>query len=190
MLLILPLYLYFNNSMAYYGWPFAQCQSRKTSLAVQLASGIRVLDIRLALVDGKLVAYHDVIPQKTFFAETLSVLRAFLVAEATCRETVVMSIKQEDFRTTPGAAFSASVRREIEESSAGREGWFLENRVPSLGEVRGKIVLFSRFGEDGEGWEGGLEGLGIHPSRWPDSEELGFTWFCKNTLVRTHDWHV
>lgn len=66
--------------------------------------------------------------------------------------------------------------------------WFLENRIPKLGEVRGKVVLFSRFGGNGAGWEGGLEGMGIHPLTWPDSLKEGFEWLCKETLVKTHDW--
>lgn len=37
-------------------------------------------------------------------------------------------------------------------------------------------------------WDGGLEGLGIHPTTWPDSAKEGFTYDIKNTLVRTHDW--
>ncbi|OBZ75824.1 hypothetical protein A0H81_04797 [Grifola frondosa] len=49
--------------------------------------------------------------------------------------------------------------------------------------------MFSRFGGDGSGWEHGLEGLGIHPTAWPDSEKSGFIWQCKETLVRTHDWY-
>jgi len=67
--------------------------------------------------------------------------------------------------------------------------WFLENRIPTLGEVRGKIVMLSRFGGNGEGWENGLEGLGIHPSTWPDSKEEGFEWWLKGTQVKTHDWY-
>jgi 1-phosphatidylinositol phosphodiesterase len=68
--------------------------------------------------------------------------------------------------------------------------WFLENRIPNLGEVRGKVVLLSRFGGNGDGWDGGLEGLGIHPTTWPDSEKNGFEWELKGTRVRTHDWYI
>ncbi|EIN08032.1 PLC-like phosphodiesterase [Punctularia strigosozonata HHB-11173 SS5] len=175
--------------MAFYGWPLAQCQSLKTPLAVQLRSGIRVLDIRLSLVHDRLIAYHDIYPQKATFQSILADVHDYFSDAASCRETVVMSIKQEDWRTTPARAFSAAVRREIEESEGGLAGWFLDDRIPSLGEIRGKIVMFSRFGGDGAEWEGGLEGLGIHPSNWPDSEKWGFTWNCKNTLVRTHDWY-
>ena len=99
-----------------------------------------------------------------------------------------MSIKQEDFATVPGDLFSRLVHDEIFNGPGGRDMWFLENRIPLLGQVRGKVTLFSRFGGNGDGWEGGLEGLGIHPTTWPDSVKDGFSWNCKNTLVRTHDW--
>ncbi|KZT11576.1 PLC-like phosphodiesterase [Laetiporus sulphureus 93-53] len=175
--------------MAFYGWPISQCQSLATPLENQLHSGIRVIDIRLAMVDNHLIAYHGLYPQQASFQEVISVLHAFLTAPATCRETIVMSIKQEDFVTSSQALFSRLVHDEIMNGPGGRGMWFLENRIPDLGEVRGKVVMFSRFGGDGAGWEGGLEGLGIHPTTWPDSAKPGFTWQCKNTLIRTHDWY-
>lgn len=176
--------------MAFYGWPISQCQSLATPLAVQLASGIRVLDIRLAVKDGRLIAYHGVYPQRASFQEILGTIHDFLTAPESCREALVMSIKQEDFATVKGDVFSKLVREEIMSGPGGRDMWFLDNRIPLLGQVRGKVVMFSRFGGDGDGWEGGIEGIGIHPTTWPDSEKLGFSWDCKNTLVRTHDWSV
>ncbi|KAM5542633.1 hypothetical protein V8D89_003594 [Ganoderma adspersum] len=178
-----------HDTLALYGWPFAQCQSPSTTLDVQLAAGIRVIDVRLAVVDGVLVAYHDIWPQRTPFQQMLSTLQAFLTAPTTSRETVVMSIKQEDYKTTPLLTFSQSVHDEIMNGPGGFAMWFLENRIPLLGEVRGKVVMLSRFGGDGSVWENGLEGLGIHPTAWPDSDEAGFTWTLKGTLVRTQDWY-
>ncbi|KAI0694163.1 PLC-like phosphodiesterase [Cerioporus squamosus] len=175
--------------MAFYGWPISQCQSLSTPLGVQLQSGIRVLDIRLAVVDGRLLAYHGIYPQRTPFQDILSTIHEFLTAPETCHEAVVMSIKQEDFATTPLPYFSECVHEEIMDGPGGRDMWFLENRIPTLGEVRGKVVMLSRFGGDGSGWENGLEGMGIHPTAWPDSEKDGFTWTLKGTLVRTHDWY-
>lgn len=174
--------------MAFYGWVFSQCQSVNTPLAVQLCSGIRVIDIRLAVVNSRLISFHGVYPQKAFFQEILEIIHAFLTSPCSSRETIVMSIKQEDFSKTPPPLFSARVHEELVNGPGGRDMWFLDNRVPTLGEVRGKVVMFSRFGGNGDGWENGLEGLGIHPTIWPDSEKVGFTWPCKNTLVRTHDW--
>lgn len=45
------------------------------------------------------------------------------------------------------------------------EKWFLEPRVPTLGEARGKIIMFSRFGSSDE------QPGGIHPPIWPDSKK-------------------
>ena len=196
--------------MAFYGWPVAQCQSTSTPLSTQLHSGIRVLDIRLAAVPEpslrptadkhKLIAYHGLWPQKTPFTSILNDLFNFLSSPIGSKETIVMSIKQEDYTITPAPLFSKLVRdtiihgpggwdnSKIETKTDDKGMWFLENRIPKLGEVRGKVVLFSRFGGDGVGWENGLEGLGIHPTTWPDSEKNGFEWELKGTIVKTHDW--
>ncbi|KAG6813343.1 hypothetical protein H0H92_011891 [Tricholoma furcatifolium] len=170
--------------------PVSQCQELSTPLDVQLQSGIRVLDVRLAIIDSRLIAYHGIYPQRTSFQEILAIIHKFLTDPATCRETVVMSIKQEDFAKFSYLKFSRLVHEEIFNGPGGRDMWYLQNRIPTLGEVRGKVVMFSRFGGNGEGWEGGWEGLGIHPLHWPNSEKSGFTWECKDTHVRTHDWYL
>jgi len=182
--------------MAFYGYPVSQCQSPSTPLSTQLLWGIRVLDVRLAIIDGQLIAYHGVYPQRTPFSTIIASVHAFLTSPQGNKETVVMSIKQEDFAVHSSATFSKLVKQFMmgnpggwQEPSSGNKGmWFLENRIPTLGEVRGKVVLFSRFGGTGEGWEGGLEGMGIHPSTWPDSSKEGFEWMCKDTVVKIHDW--
>jgi 1-phosphatidylinositol phosphodiesterase len=171
--------------MAFYGWPIAQCQSPSTPLERQLHSGIRVLDIRLAIVDSHLISYHGVYPERTLFSEILSTVHTFLTTPSTSRETIVMSIKQED---SDPQRFSKLVRQEIVASPGGLDMWYLENRIPTLGEVRGKVVMFSRFGGNGYGWDNAA--IGIHPPIWPDNDKLGFTWNCQDTLVQTHDWYV
>jgi 1-phosphatidylinositol phosphodiesterase len=176
--------------MAFYGWPVSQCQSVTTPLSVQLADGIRLLDIRLAIKKGQLIAYHGQYPQRATFQSILGDLHTFLTSPASTRETIVVSIKQEDHDTQSAEYFSSLVREEIEAGPGGMGMWFLENRVPTLGEVRGRAILFSRFGGDGIAWEGGLEGMGIHPTNWPDSAKQIFTWQCKDVLVRTQDWRV
>ncbi|KAJ6497237.1 PLC-like phosphodiesterase [Mycena vitilis] len=173
-----------HDTMAFYGWPFSQCQSISTPLDVQFQSGIRVLDIRLTDVNGRLIAYHGAYPQKTSFQDILISVHNYLTSPEGSRETIVMSIKQE----APSSIFPQLVHDEIFTGAGGRDMWFFESRIPKLGEVRGKVVLFSRFG-NGEGWEGGLDGMGIHPTYWPDSKKKGFTWMCNNTVVRTNDWY-
>ncbi|KAJ7611608.1 PLC-like phosphodiesterase [Roridomyces roridus] len=167
--------------MAFYGWPFSQCQSISTPLSVQFHSGIRLLDIRLTEVNGRLMSFHGVYPQKTSFIFILECLHAFLTSPEGSRETIVVSIKPE----ATGYNFDGLVHKEISESVGGWNMWFLESRIPALGEVRGKAVMFSRFGR-GDEWK---TGMGIHPTYWPDSEMDGFTWMCNETTVRTNDWY-
>jgi 1-phosphatidylinositol phosphodiesterase len=168
--------------MAFYGWPVSQCQFPSTRLATQLQSGVRVIDIRLTAVNGRLTCYHGIYPQRSYFSDILATLHAFLSEPPASSETVVMSIKQEDPASPED--FSKLVHEELCAGPGGREMWFLENRIPLLGEVRGKVVMFCRFGSNSV-WNGGL---GIHPTTWPDSEKLGFEWECNNTVVKVHDW--
>ncbi|KIK54535.1 hypothetical protein GYMLUDRAFT_77051 [Collybiopsis luxurians FD-317 M1] len=179
-----------HDTMAFYGWIISQCQSIETPLEVQLRNGIRVLDIRLAVIEGRLIAYHGIYPERAPFQTILSTVYTFLTSPTSCRETIIMSVKQEDYATTPPPVFSRLVREEFIEGLGGLHMLYLENRIPRLGEVRGKVILMSRFGGNGAEWENGLEGLGIHPTTWPDSEKDGFTWECKNVHVRTHDWYA
>ncbi|KAF8531624.1 PLC-like phosphodiesterase [Gautieria morchelliformis] len=168
------------GSVAFFGWPISQCQVPTTPLAVQFSSGIRVLDIRLSVINGVLISYHGISPQKLPFLDIVEAVHTFLTTPEGKNETIIMSVKQED---RASLLFSQLVHSAVYNGSGGRNMWFLENRIPTLGEVRGKVVLFSRFGGNGEGWEGGLEGLGIHPSTWPDSKKEGFEWWLKGTNI-------
>lgn len=200
--------------MSFYGWPISQCQT--VPLESQFMAGIRIIDIRLAVVPApsalkgrvkpafrpELIAYHGRWPQQTPFLTILNDVYNFLSSPVGQSETIIMSIKQEDFEITPPPVFSQMVRDAIVHGPGGGSDvnttgpsvnlgmWFLENRIPTLGEVRGKVVLFSRFGVDGAAWPEGLEGIGIHPTTWPDSKKEGFEWDLKGTRVRTHDWYV
>jgi len=67
--------------------------------------------------------------------------------------------------------------------------WYLEDRIPTLGEVRGRIMILSRFG-NGIGWEGGLGGMGVVPWFWPNSDPNGFSFECgPDTTLNVQDWY-
>jgi 1-phosphatidylinositol phosphodiesterase len=175
-----------HDTMSFYGWPISQCQTPLTSnpLLHQLQSGIRILDIRLSIIDGKLISFHGLYPQRTPFTSILATLYQFLSTDEGGGKTecVVVSIKQED---TASPLFTSLIHSEIDASQGGKDLWYTEsNRIPTLGEVRGKCVLFSRFGDPVR------HRLGIHPDRWPDSRKEGFEWDCGGTLVRVSDWYV
>lgn len=180
-------FILFPDSVAYYGWPVSQCQDLGTPLATQFALGIRVIDVRLSIIDGSLISYHGLYPQRLPFRDIIEAVYKFLTSPEGRTETIVVSVKQED---VGWELFSKLVHDEIHSEPWGRDFWFLENRIPTLGEVRGRAVLFSRFGGDGRGWQGGLNGLGIHPPQWPDSREDGFDWWLGETQIKVQDWLV
>lgn len=65
-----------------------------------------------------------------------------------------------------------------------RRLWFLEARIPTVGEVRGKAVMFSRFGRADE------QPGGIHPPVWPNNLRGLFNYDLPVTgqKVTTQDW--
>ena len=205
--------------------PFSQCQTSESTIDVQLAQGtsahpslistpsptlspppgIRFFDIRLRVQDGALLAYHGPWPQHTPFRSVLASVLAFLDAHP--RETLITCIQQESSR--PDARFSALVRHAME-PSIGAGKWYLENRIPQLGVVRGRAILMSRFG--GSSADGGTAPwlvpppppppppgddqaeesrvlMGWRPERWPYSALDGFEWHDDaGVTCRTQDW--
>jgi 1-phosphatidylinositol phosphodiesterase len=148
-----------------------------------------MIDIRIVLVEGVLKAYHGATPERATFTSILSSVCAYIQSPEGQRETIIMSIMEESSFIPASPLFSKLVHDAILSSPSSRDLWYLEPRVPTLGEVRGKIILFSRFGNNGEHWEHGLNGLGIHPPRWPDNVREGFEWEMEGTRVRTQDWY-
>lgn len=168
-----------HESCALYGWPISACQESTSSIAIQLSRGIRFLDIRLALKgtpgNQLLYAFHGVTDQKIEFSAVLSQVYAFLTANG--GETVLMSVKQEN--NMPG--FLDSVFTYINKNPS---AWYLGTGIPKLGDVRGKIVLISRFGSSTS------QPGGIHPPIWPDSSPTPFDYTLPDgTLVQTQDWY-
>lgn len=127
-----------------------QCQD--ASVATQLIYGYRYLDMRLVLEKRSgqetLVLKHSIARCKTSnspFAGTLTlddVLRdvsAFLDAHPT--ETVILCMKAENSKDDV-----AEIQKVLYETiDKDPERWYLKNEIPTLGEVRGKIVLATRF---------------------------------------------
>jgi 1-phosphatidylinositol phosphodiesterase len=127
----------------------AKCQN--LGLGDQLRSGVRFLDIRCKNTGKAFTIYHGIYDEGMTFAQVLSVAAGFLRSNPT--ETVIMSIKEENSQS--GTAFSTLFNSYV----AGNPAlWYLGSDVPTLGAVRGKIVLFRRF----QGSEG------IDAADWPD----------------------
>ncbi|CBQ69076.1 related to 1-phosphatidylinositol phosphodiesterase precursor [Sporisorium reilianum SRZ2] len=168
-----------HESCALYGWPISACQETTSTIAAQLGRGIRFLDVRLALKGTPgtqlLYAYHGVTDQRLEFSAVLAQVYAFL--QTNVGETVLMSVKQENNM----AGFLDAVFGYVNQNKA---AWWLGTGMPTLGEVRGKIVLISRFGSSDS------QPGGFHPPIWPDSSPTPFSYTLPdNTTVWTQDWY-
>jgi chitinase len=152
-----------------YPWPvggFVDCQDR--SLADQLNAGIRYVDIRCRQISDVFAIHHDKYYMGLNFGSGVrDVCIDFLKANP--RECILMQIKPEytpaDNRLTFQGVFDNYMK--------GLENFFyLDDRVPTLGEVRGKIVIVRRFEVD-PGTS--AHGRGLNPSPWPDNHTGSFT---------------
>jgi 1-phosphatidylinositol phosphodiesterase len=124
------------------------------SVREQLDNGIRFLDIRVRFTNGKfslvhestLLYEHEVAAGETpvvlHFGAVRDMCKEFLAAHP--RETIIMSLKPD--ADPEGDQGGVSFQQRFNEYVANDPGlWYLENRIPALAEVRGKIVLFRRF---------------------------------------------
>ena len=111
----------------------------------QLDSGIRFLDIRVGYTKGKFLLYHENAFENLGFAEVRNICSEFLTAHP--RETIILSLKKED--DAPGGdnqkGFTFQDRFNEFVRTSRKDLWYLENAIPTLKDVRGKIVLYRRF---------------------------------------------
>ena len=141
-----------------------QCQD--TSIAQQLVDGYRYFDMRLVL-DGKedeqtLILKHNFAKCKEgggLFAKALKLsnvlsdVYAFLQEHPS--ETVILCMKAENSKDDV-----AQVQKLLyEQIDQNPQMWYLANEIPTLEQVRGKIVLATRF-EDA--MELGQQKSGLH----------------------------
>lgn len=165
---------------------------------------MRFLDIRLRVVESeligklpimyfaKIIVFHGARNQRITFTAVLTDLISFL--ESHPRETVIMSLKDEKRHDN----FSRLLWLDMVKY---KDLWFLENRVPTLGEVRGKAIIMGRFwcselshlisksaddiGPDDDSWDNGM-GWRI-PGWGPPVTDLAFD--CGGTKGILQDWY-
>ncbi|MGW5116808.1 phosphatidylinositol-specific phospholipase C [Streptomyces noursei] len=126
-----------HDSGARIGGPWVACQN--TSVAEQLASGIRFLDVRCRAIDGVFAIHHGAFYQELMFGDVLNACRDFLRAHPT--ETVLMRVKQEY------SEVSAEEFRQVFVSYLDGKGYRslfrLDAGLPTLGEARSRVVLLA-----------------------------------------------
>lgn len=123
----------------------SRCQN--TDIFGLLSLGVRALDIRVAPQDNKLVLVHAV--HKAFvssekgarqleMSDVIKMIKRFLKDNPS--ETVIFQFKNDNEKNME-YCFDMLWSQHI---SKDRNLWFTENRIPKIGEVRGKIFLLRR----------------------------------------------
>ncbi|KPI22037.1 phosphatidylinositol-specific phospholipase C X region [Actinobacteria bacterium OV450] len=134
-----------HDSGATKGGLYVACQN--TSIAQQLASGIRFLDVRCRVTGGSFAIHHAAFFQDLMFGDVLVACSNFLAAHPS--ETLLMRVKQE-YSGDSDATFRA-----IFDDYLDHRGWRplfrIADTLPTLGQARGKVVLLAD--------NGGLPGL-------------------------------
>ncbi|MFF3247652.1 phosphatidylinositol-specific phospholipase C [Streptomyces sp. NPDC002870] len=129
-----------HDSGARFGGLWAQCQN--TTIADQLNSGIRFLDVRCRITGDSFAIHHGAAFQNMMFGDVLIACRDFLNARPS--ETVLMRLKQE-YSEESDAAF-----RRVFDIYLDGKGWRplfrIGDGLPALGEARGKVVLLADNG--------------------------------------------
>ena len=122
----------------------ARCQDK--TIAEQLEMGARLLDIRLTKKKGEFYLVHSLVDcfsdkektKRMTFGEVLEVCKCFLKDNP--GETIIVSIKQD--RGIMNRWFFPTFYDKYIRGD--EDSWYLENKTPTLGECRGKLVLMRR----------------------------------------------
>lgn len=135
-----------HDTMSFYGGPYVQTQSM--ALTFQLESGIRVLDIRCRHVRDRFAIVHGSVHQNAWFNQVLDMVVDFL--EKNRGETVLMRVKKEGEDQANTRSFETTFREEYWNHHIAHmwQGKDDKDVNPTLGEMRGKIVILQNFDND------------------------------------------
>ncbi|MFL0028373.1 phosphatidylinositol-specific phospholipase C [Streptomyces sp. NBUL23] len=121
-----------HESCAQYSGTAFVCQYK--SLPEQMEAGCRFFDIRCRAQGDRFAIHHGELYQHLAFGDVLEYCKGFLSENPT--ETLFMRVKQE---------YSSVSNEEFKRIFYGYDTshFYLESRVPTLSEVRGKIILLA-----------------------------------------------
>jgi 1-phosphatidylinositol phosphodiesterase len=148
----------------------AKCQD--LSISDQLKAGVRFLDIRCRHYYNSFAIHHGSIFQNQNFDDVLNACFSFLAADS--NETIIMSVNEE---YTPEGTTRSFEDTFFAYYSKNTKGWYVGESIPTLGAVRGKIVLFRRFSAQNH------LPLGLPADDWQDNT----TFSCSKVWIRVQD---
>lgn len=141
-----------NSAACHTALPSVRCQGE--SVTEQLNHGVRFFDLRVArpLIAGLLGPKDELqiihgnfpvrVPKPVKLADVLNEVYKFVQEHPS--ELPIVSIKQEGKDTWEGDDFPNLIWQKYIEPS--KDHWYLEDKIPRIGEARGKVMLFRRFG--------------------------------------------
>jgi len=125
--------------------------------------GVRFLDIRCRIDAERLRICHGVADQNLWLEDVLDQCLLFLRLNPS--ESIIMSVKKEK---------SGDDENRFEELfyqkyyNTNTRLWYGENKVPSLSDVRGRIILFRRFASQNTAFP--ARGIDACPNNWGDNK--------------------
>lgn len=148
----------------------AKCQ--KWDITRQLNAGIRYLDIRVEKDGKRLKLVHDIADcknsenksKKLLLDDVISDCKSFLFEHPS--EAILLSYKRDD-----GANQEETFDTFFENYLENEPIWYKENRIPTLKEARGKIVLLNRDNVDKSNEDYTDFNTGINLSTWVYQKE-------------------
>jgi 1-phosphatidylinositol phosphodiesterase len=178
-----------HATCALYGGDAAQTQ--KKTLKAQLNDGIRFVDIRCRQIEDTFAIHHDLVYEKINFGDgVLKVCLEFLADHP--KEAIIMSVKPEYTPVNNKLTFEQVFDKYIKDYQC-KNQWYFDDTVPTLDDVRGKIVLFRRFDTDDPNQ---VKGLKAQP--WPDDTTFNIDnaakmriqdeWQVSSLMARTEKW--
>ncbi|KAL8420112.1 hypothetical protein RB594_003043 [Gaeumannomyces avenae] len=177
-----------NSPTCYKALPSVRCQA--VGVREQLDNGVRYLDVRVSCSPDSddLTLVHAAFPVSLtgskYLHDLLAECYAFL--DENPREALIMSLKREG----TGKGTDGDMSRHLSDRYCGRDDarrWFTDSRIPTLGEVRGRIVLLRRFWID-DSLKGHNDGRGfaMDGEHWPDNCDDGTV---GSGLIRVQDFY-
>lgn len=143
-------------------WPFVATQ--RLDMQQQLNAGIRYLDLRCGLRRDVLQMVHGPQLLGLTLDEVLAPVYDWLAAHPT--EGVIVQLKRDRTDDSSTMHFSQAAMKTI---SARPERWRTADTTPAMGELRGRIQLFRRFGR------ASLAAYGVDVTTWKDNPTEPFT---------------
>ena len=160
----------------------SKCQN--STISEQLEMGVRFLDMRVKKTGDKLILVHGMAKCRNpashkeflFLDQVISDCERFLFENPS--ETIIFSIKRD------AGAGDEETFDLFYENYLDTDFWYLENRIPTLGEVRGRIVLFNRMCVDNENEIYNDYNTGLNFSGWPDQSKPTNFPFATSLIAR------